>query len=51
VAHRPQQTKEPLQQHEFPARSWAKMGADLCELKGRTLIVISDVIVTVTSSR
>ena len=42
MAHRPQQSKEPIQQHEFAARPWSKVGADLCELKGRTLLVVSD---------
>ena len=36
------QTKEPLQQHEFPARPWSKVAADLCELNGRTLLVVCD---------
>ena len=30
MAHRPQQSKEPIQQHEFAARPWSKVGADLC---------------------
>ena len=42
LAHRPQQSKEPIQQHEFAARPWSKVGADLCELKGRILLVVSD---------
>ena len=42
MAHRPQQSKEPIQQHEFAARPWSRVGADLCELKGRTLLVVSD---------
>ncbi len=42
MTHRPQQSKEPIQQHEFAARPWTKVGADLCELKGRTLLVVSD---------
>ena len=41
-SHRPQQSKEPIQQHEFAARPWSKVGADLCELKGHTLLVVSD---------
>ena len=36
------QTKEPLEQHQFAARPWSKIGADLCELNGRTLLVVSD---------
>jgi len=42
LAHRPEQTKEPLEQHQFAARPWNKIGADLCELNGRTLLVVSD---------
>ena len=42
MAHRPQQSKEPIQQHEFAARPWSRVGADLCELKGCTLLMVSD---------
>ena len=42
MSHRSQQSKEPIQQHEFTARPWSKVGADLCELKGRTLLVVSE---------
>ena len=42
LAHRTSQTKEPLLQHEIVARPWAKLAADLCELHGRTLLVVSD---------
>ncbi len=42
ASHRVMQGKEPLQQHRFAARPWSKVGADLCELKGRTLLVVSD---------
>lgn len=42
LAHRNGQGKEPLQQHEFVARPWAKVSADLCTLKGRVLLVICD---------
>ena len=34
--------KEALQQHDFVARSWSKVGADLCHLQGRTVLVLSD---------
>ena len=30
MAHRTSQSKEPIQQHEFAARPWSKVGADLC---------------------
>ena len=32
MAHRTSPGKEPLQQHEFAARPWSKVGADLYEL-------------------
>ena len=34
--------KEPLLQHEVTARPWSKVGADLCDLNGRTLLVVCD---------
>ena len=42
MAHRSEQSKEPIQQHDFAARPWSKVAADLCDLDGRTLLVISD---------
>ena len=42
LAHRATQSKEPLLQHEFVARPWSKISADLCELPGRILLVVSD---------
>ena len=42
MAHRTAQGKEPIVQHEFAARPWLKVGADLCELQGRTLLVVCD---------
>ena len=42
LAHRASPGKEPLLQHEFIARAWSKIGADLCELHGRTLLVVCD---------
>ena len=41
LAHRTSQTREPLLPHEVIARPWAKFGADLCDLHGRTLLVMS----------
>ena len=40
--HQTSQQKEPLRQHEVITRPWAKLGVDLCELHGRTLIVVCD---------
>ena len=42
MSHRALPGKEPIQQHKFAARPWSKMGTDLCELQGRTLLVVSD---------
>lgn len=42
MAHRTAPSKEPIQQHEFAARPWNKVGADLCDFYGRTLLVVSD---------
>ena len=39
MAHPTTQGKEPIEQHEFAARPWSKVGADLCELPGRALLV------------
>ena len=42
LSHRSTQGKEPIVQHEFPARPWVKVGADLCDFQGRTLLVVCD---------
>ena len=42
LAHRSSPIKEPLLQHEVLARPWSKVGADLCELNRRTLLVMVD---------
>ena len=42
LAHLTSQTKKPLLQHEVIARPWAKLAAYLCELHGRTLLVVTD---------
>ena len=42
MAHRSSPAKEPIVQHEFAARPWSKVGADLCDLQGRTLLVVCD---------
>lgn len=42
MAHCSEQSKEPIQQHDFAARPWSKVAVDLCDLDRRTLLVISD---------
>ena len=40
--HRPEQCKEPLHPHTVPNRPWAKVGADLFELRGQHYILLVD---------
>ena len=42
LSHRSAPPRGPLQQHDFVAWPWSKIGADLCQLQGRTLLVICD---------
>ena len=42
LSHRSAPPREPLQQHDFVARPWSKIGADLCQIDGRTLLVVCD---------
>ena len=42
LSHRAMPSKEPLKQHEYAARPWSKVSADLCQLSGRTLLVVCD---------
>ena len=42
LARHNEQGKELLTQHDFAARPWSKVAADLCRLERRTLLVISD---------
>ncbi len=42
MRHRDAPSKEPLQPHDVEARPWAIVGADLCDLNGRTLLVSCD---------
>ena len=42
LSHRDSPGKEPIIQHEFIARPWSKVGADLCESNGRTILVMCD---------
>ena len=42
LAHRPAQGKEPLIQHDVSDRPWSKIGVDICEMRGRSLLVVCD---------
>ena len=42
LSHRTLQCREPLMQHDITDRPWSKIGADICEIKGRSLLVVSD---------
>jgi len=42
MVHCSEQSKEPIQRHDFAARSWSKVAADLCDLDGHTVVVVSD---------
>ena len=42
LSHHSAPPREPLQQHDFVARPWSKIGADLCQIDGRTLLVVCD---------
>lgn len=42
LSHRNEQGKEPMQSHEFVARPWVKVAADLCEFDNRVLLVVCD---------
>ena len=42
MTHRTSQGKEPILQHEFISRPWAKVAADLCKFDNRVLLVVSD---------
>ena len=42
LSHCASQGREPLLKHEIIDRPWAKVGADLCELRGCTLLVVYD---------
>ena len=42
MAHRASTPKETLMPHEFLPRPWSKVGADICELQGRMLLVVCD---------
>jgi len=40
--YRRHNTKEPLMPHPIPKRPWARVGADLCELYGKTYLIMVD---------
>ena len=40
--HRPAQTREPLISTKMPERPWERVAADLCMLKNRNYLVVSD---------
>lgn len=42
MTHRTGQGKEPMFQHEFVTRPWARVAADLCEFDNKVLLVVSD---------
>ena len=42
MTHHTGQGKEPMLQHEFVTRPWARVAADLCEFDNRVLLVVSD---------
>ena len=42
LSHRGATPREPLRQHDFVARPWSKIRADLCQVDGRTLLVVCD---------
>ena len=42
LAHQDSPQRETLLQHEITSRPWAKVGADLCYLEGRMLLIVCD---------
>ena len=42
LSHADTQMKEPIIQHDIGETPWSKIGADLCELHGRMLLVVTD---------
>ena len=41
LSHRTVPPREPLQQRDFVARPWSKIGADLCQIDSHTLLVVT----------
>ena len=42
LAHQDSPQGKTLMQHEITSRPWAKVGADLCDLEGQTLLIVCD---------
>ena len=42
LSHHNLPQRETIQQHEINARPWAEVGVDLCNMHGRTLLVVCD---------
>ena len=42
LSHRSAPPREPLRQHDFVARPWSKIDTYLCQIDGRTLLVVCD---------
>ena len=42
LSHRSAPPREPLRQHDFVARPWSNIGADVWQIDGRTLLVVCD---------
>lgn len=42
LAHQDSPQRETLIQHEITARPWAKVGTDLCDMEGRSLLIVCD---------
>ena len=40
MSHRSVPPREPLKQHDFVARPWSNIGADLCQIDGRAQLVV-----------
>ena len=42
LSHADSQMKEPIIQHDIGGTPWSKIGAGLCELHGRMLLVVTE---------
>ena len=41
-SHQPQQSSEDTLHHHIPPQPWWKLGSDICQIKGRTFLIIID---------